>query len=121
MWAIYALGVAIYVNFYAHHYTTDIRYLLFLAAAILFGPTCIYYKIWHAHRRMPLLLGLFLIALFVWIAENIGTITKTWLYPHQLSSWSAVSFGKLGSWFLLLLISYALVAAVNRPAPMPKA
>jgi uncharacterized membrane protein YoaT (DUF817 family) len=26
-----------------------------------------------------------------------------------------VSLGKLGSWFLLLIISYGMVAAVNRP------
>jgi uncharacterized membrane protein YoaT (DUF817 family) len=31
---------------------------------------------------------------------------------------SAVSLGKLGSWFLLLIISYALVAIVNRPQPI---
>jgi len=117
MWAVYALALAIYVNFYAHHYTIDIRYLLFLAAALLFGRTWIFYKIWQMHRRMPLLFGLFLVALFVWIAENLGTITKAWLYPHQMAGWSAVSFGKLGSWFLLLLISYALVAAVNGPTP----
>jgi len=62
---------------------------------------------------MPLLLGLFLVAFFIWIAENVGTVTKTWRYPHQATAW--VSLGKLGSWFLLLLISYALVTIVNRP------
>jgi uncharacterized membrane protein YoaT (DUF817 family) len=115
LWSVYLLGVAIYANFYAHHYTFDIRYLLFAAAALLFGRTFIYYKVWRTYRRMPLLLGLFLVALFVWIAENLGTVTRTWLYPHQVAGWSAVSLGKLGSWFLLLIISYALVAAVNRP------
>ena len=118
LWAVYLLGAAIYVNFYAHHYTLDIRYALFAAAALLFGRTWIYYKIWHVHRRMPLLLSSFLVALFVWIAENLGTVTRTWLYPHQTLGWSAVSLGKLGSWFLLLIISYALVAAVNRPEAM---
>ena len=88
---------------------------MFAAAALLFGRTFIYYKVWRSYRRMPLLLGLFLVALFVWIAENLGTVTRTWLYPHQMAGWSAVSLGKLGSWFLLLIISYALVAAVNRP------
>ena len=115
LWAVYLLGFAIYVNFFTHHYTFDIRYLLFAAAALIFGRTWIYYKIWHVHRRMPLLLGLGLVSLFIWIAENLGTVTRTWLYPHQASGWSAVSFGKLGSWFLLLIISYALVAAINRP------
>jgi len=69
---------------------------------------------------MPLLLACFLTALFVWIAENVGTLTKTWLYPHQMAGWSAVSVGKLGSWFLLLMISYALVAAVNKPEPLDR-
>ena len=115
LWAVYLLGFAIYVNFFTHHYTFDIRYLLFAAAALIFGRAWIYYKIWHVHRRMPLLLGLGLVSLFIWFAENLGTVTRTWLYPHQAVGWSAVSFGKLGSWFLLLIISYALVAAINRP------
>ena len=118
LWSLYLLGAAIYLNFYAHHYTIDIRYGLFAVTALLFGRTWIYYKIWRKHRRMPMLIGLFLVAFFVWIAENLGTITRTWLYPHQMVGWSAVSLGKLGSWFLLLIISYALVAAVNRPEKM---
>jgi len=120
LWAVYVLAAAIYANFYAHHYTVDVRYLLFAAAALLFGRTWIYFKIWRTYRRMPLLLACFLTALFVWIAENVGTLTKTWLYPHQMAGWSAVSVGKLGSWFLLLMISYALVAAVNKPEPLDR-
>ena len=116
LWSVYLLSVAIYVNFFAHHYVLDIRLGLFAAAALLFGPCWVHYKVWHDHRRMPLLLGLFLVALFIWLAENIGTMTRTWLYPNQIAAWSMVSFGKLGSWFLLLIISYGMVAAVNHPA-----
>jgi uncharacterized membrane protein YoaT (DUF817 family) len=115
LWSVYLLSVAIYVNFFAHHYVLDIRLGLFAAAALLFGPCWVHYKVWHDHRRMPLLLGLFLVALFIWFAENIGTMTRTWLYPNQIAAWSMVSLGKLGSWFLLLIISYGMVAAVNRP------
>jgi uncharacterized membrane protein YoaT (DUF817 family) len=118
VWSIQALALAIYANFFTHHYIVDLRALLFAAAVVLFGQTWIFYRIHRKYRRMPLLLGLFLVALFIWIAENLGTATKTWLYPHQMTGWSAVSFGKLGSWFLLLLISYALVAVVNRPQPI---
>jgi uncharacterized membrane protein YoaT (DUF817 family) len=49
----------------------------------------------------------------VWIAENVGTITSTWIYPHQAHAWALVKMAKLGSWFLLLIVSYALVAAVH--------
>jgi uncharacterized membrane protein YoaT (DUF817 family) len=115
LWSVHLLGLAIYANFFADHYTLDFRLVLFAAAALLFGRTWVYYRIHHSYRRMPLLLGLFLVALFIWIAENLGTFTRTWLYPHQMAGWSAVSLGKLGSWFLLLLVSYALVAIVNRP------
>jgi uncharacterized membrane protein YoaT (DUF817 family) len=120
LWAVYLLASGIYLNFYTDHYGYDFRYILFFMAAALFGRTWIYFKVWRAHRRMPLLIACFLTALFVWIAENLGTVTKTWLYPHQLAGWSAVSVAKLGSWFLLLIISYTLVAAVNRPEPMQK-
>jgi uncharacterized membrane protein YoaT (DUF817 family) len=60
-----------------------------------------------------------LVTLFIWISENVGTFTKTWLYPAQQQGWSLVSVGKFGSWFLLLIISYTLVALVNRPQDMP--
>ena len=93
----------------------------FAAAVILIGPCTIYYKIWKTHRHMPLLLGLVLVALFIWFAENIGTFTAAWAYPHQRHGWQLVGIGKLGSWFLLMLISYTLVAAINRPQPMSPA
>jgi uncharacterized membrane protein YoaT (DUF817 family) len=30
---------------------------------------------------MNLLLAMALVAVFIWIGENIGTYTHTWLYP----------------------------------------
>jgi uncharacterized membrane protein YoaT (DUF817 family) len=111
--AIGALSAAIYINFLAHHYIADLRWLLFTATAALFGRTWIYYRVWKRWRRMPLLLGLLLVALFIWFAENIGSFSTVWLYPHQLGGWAMVRVEKLGAWFLLLIISYTLVAAVN--------
>jgi uncharacterized membrane protein YoaT (DUF817 family) len=119
LWALGLLALAIYVNFYTHHRFFDLRVGLFAASALLFARTWVHYRIWKVHRRMPLLFGLFLVALFIWIAENLGTWTHTWIYPHQVHGWSVVKLGKLGSWFLLLIVSYALVAGVNRPAPVP--
>ncbi len=118
LWSVHLLALAVYANFYAHHYMTDLRVVLFAAAVVLFGRTWIYYRIHYVYRRMPLLLGLFLVAFFIWIAENVGTRTQTWLYPHQIG---LVSLGKLGAWFLLLLISYALVTIVNRPQHIEQA
>jgi uncharacterized membrane protein YoaT (DUF817 family) len=109
------LSAAIYLNFFSHHYMADLRWLLFISCAILLRKTWIHYHIWHTHRRMPLLLGLFLVSLFIWFAENLGTWARAWTYPHQAAGWGMVSFGKLGAWFLLLIVSYTLVAWVNKP------
>ncbi|MCB1519508.1 MAG: DUF817 domain-containing protein [Hyphomicrobiaceae bacterium] len=121
LWALGVLALAIYVNFFTHHYTVDIRPVLFAAAALLFGRCWIYFKVWNVHRKMPLLLGLTLVALFIWLAENIGTFTAAWVYPTQKAGWHMVSVGKLGAWFLLMIISYALVAMLNRPEPYEEA
>ena len=117
LWALGLLAVAIYVNFFAHHYTWDVRTVLFAATFLLFARTWVYFKVWRVHRRMPLLVGFALVALFIWFAENIGTFTAAWMYPHQRTGWSLVTIGKLGAWFLLMIISYALVAALNKPEP----
>ncbi|MCB1505741.1 MAG: DUF817 domain-containing protein [Hyphomicrobiaceae bacterium] len=118
MWALSVLAFAIYVNFFTHHYVWDMRLVLFAAAAALFGPCTIHYRVWYVHRRMPLLLGLVLVAVFIWLAENIGTFTAAWAYPSQKAGWHVVSPGKLGAWFLLMIISYVLVAWINRPEEM---
>lgn len=116
--ALVALSGAIYLNFFAHHYLPDLRLVLFAAAILLFGRTTIYFRVWRKYRTMPLLLGLVLVSLFIWLSENVGTYTKTWLYPAQQHGWAMVSPGKLGSWFLLLMISYTLVILINAPQSM---
>jgi uncharacterized membrane protein YoaT (DUF817 family) len=117
LWQVGALATAIYVNFFAHHYAPDMRIALFAASGAIFWRTTIYYRIHHSWRTMPLLLAAFLAAGFIWIAENIATFSHVWLYPNQISHWTPVGVGKLGSWFLLQIVSYALVALACRPRP----
>jgi uncharacterized membrane protein YoaT (DUF817 family) len=118
LWSLFAVSAGVYANFYLHHYFYDIRLALFAALAVLCGRTWLYFKIHRHWRAMPLLLGLFLVAIFIWIAENFGTLTRTWIYPSQINGWTMVPLGKLSSWFLLMTISYAMVAWVNKPQNM---
>jgi uncharacterized membrane protein YoaT (DUF817 family) len=111
------LAAAIYVNFFAHYYVADMRLPLFAASAAIFWRTTVYYRIHHSWRTMPLLLAAFLAACFIWIAENIATYSHVWLYPDQMAAWKPVGIGKLGSWFLLQIVSYALVALACKPQP----
>jgi uncharacterized membrane protein YoaT (DUF817 family) len=119
LWAMGLLAAGIYVNFFAHHFAPDMRLALFALAALLVGPCWVHFKVWRVHRRMPLLMGFGLVASFIWLAENIGTFTAAWVYPHQRQAWEPVSLGKLGAWLLLMIISYVLVALVSRPQAMP--
>ena len=112
-WATWLLAAAIYVNFFAHHWLPDIRILLFAVTILLFWRTRIHFRNWRDHRWMPLLLGFLLVALFIWGAENIGTFARAWTYPGQEDGWEMVSLAKLGSWFLLMLISFVLVELVS--------
>lgn len=104
-----------YINFFSHHFIYDIRWFLLAATIVLFFRSDIYFKICEKHRHMSLLLGWSLVALFIWFAENIATYCKVWLYPSQATGWHVVSFSKLVSWFLLMILSFVLVAIVQRP------
>jgi uncharacterized membrane protein YoaT (DUF817 family) len=107
-----ALALAIYVNFFSHHWLPDVRWGLFAVTAALFWRTRVWFRPLAATRSMPLLIGFFLVALFIWFAENIGTFAHAWAYPNQMHGWHLVSAAKLGSWYLLMIISFVLVSLV---------
>jgi uncharacterized membrane protein YoaT (DUF817 family) len=113
-WVVLALAGAIYVNFFTHHYVIDIRHALFAATVLVFGRTMIAFRPAERVFRMPLLLAALLSSFFLWVAENVGTLTGTWIYPGQ-KGWQLVSIAKLGSWYLLLYLSFALVSLVHPP------
>jgi uncharacterized membrane protein YoaT (DUF817 family) len=123
-WATVVLAAAIYVNFFAHHYLPDIRLILFAATLVLYARTRIWFRISTRDWWMPLPLAALLSSLALWVAENVGTATGTWLYSGQMQGqW--VSFAKLGSWYLLLYVAFVTVTLVSRSAlyerAMPKA
>jgi len=115
-WATWLLAAAIYVNFFAHHWLPDIRLGLFAATGLLFWRSWFWFTPDRKERGMPVLLGFGLVALFIWIAENVGTYSHAWLYPGQEHGWSPVSVAKVGSWYLLMIISFVLVSLVHQPA-----
>jgi uncharacterized membrane protein YoaT (DUF817 family) len=114
-WAPWALALAAYANFFTHHYLPDIRWGLFVLSGLVFRRTWFTFTPDQTARRMPLVLGALLVALFIWIAENLGTFASAWIYPSQRDGWAMVSLGKLGSWYLLVMLSFVLVSLVHRP------
>lgn len=117
-WATVILALAIYANFFSHHYIWDMRYVLFAATLLVFWRVRIYFTPFGHRLWMPLVIAAFLSSLFLYAAENIGTLTGTWLYAGSLS-YSFAGIAKLGSWYLLLYVSFVQVTLVNRTALSP--
>jgi len=119
-WAAWTLAILAYVNFCSHHYLPDIRLGLFAFSAVIFGRTWFYFTPDRKRRAMPMLLGAVLVSLFIWFAENLGTFASAWVYPNQRDGWRMVHIGKMGAWYLLMLLSFVLVTLVHRPEPPPE-
>jgi len=117
-WLTVLLAVAIYVNFFAHHFLPDIRLVLFAATVLIFGRCRIWFRIHDHDWWMPLPLAAFLSSFALWLAENVGTATGTWLYSGQTPD-RLVSLAKLGSWYLLLYVAFVTVTLVSRSALYP--
>ncbi|MCB1396786.1 MAG: DUF817 family protein [Rhodobacteraceae bacterium] len=107
-----ALAAVIYANFFLQHYWMDIRLALFAALIALFWRTRIFFTPVRGRRWwMPMLLSLFLSALGVWLAENLGTLTGTWRYDGQAQG-EMVSLATLGSWLLFLCVALMVALLV---------
>jgi uncharacterized membrane protein YoaT (DUF817 family) len=104
------LCALIYLNFFTNHFLPDFRWILIPLVFVFFYRTRIYFTVLHEVRWMYLNLSFILIAFFIWIAENISTYYGAWKYPDQIHAWSVVSTGKITSWFLLVIISFIIVA-----------
>jgi len=103
------------VNFFTHHYIPDFRVGLYGLSVLLYGRAWFTFTPDRRARRMPMLLGFLLVALFIWFAENLGTFASAWIYPSQRAGWAMVPITKLGAWYLLMMLSFVLVSLVHRP------
>ena len=122
MGATLGLAVLIYANFFSHHFLPDARLVLFGLALALFWRTRVWFKVDRVDRSMPFALSACLTAGFVWLAESVGVLTRTWVYPHPgggpgSGEIAFAPLSKLGAWLLLLIISFVCVTLVIRPRP----
>ena len=88
---------------------------LLIIPILLFGfrNTWVYFETNGILRRMPMGLSFVLIAFFIWLAENFGTLMGAWRYPHQHEGWSLVKLQLMSSWFLLVIVSIIIVAILK--------
>ena len=109
-WMATLTALAIYVNFFTHHYIGDYRWYIACFVLGLYARAIVLYRPLDRDRRMPLLLSFILIGFFIWLAENFGTFFGVWRYPNQLGAWSTVHIGKWSSWSLLVIMTFTIVS-----------
>lgn len=107
------LAVLVYANFFTHHYVWDLRVPLAVALLVALRRCQVHFRVGDTSYRMPLALSFLLIGLFLWVAENAATFLDAWKYPGQVEVWEAVHTSKVGSWALLVSMSFVLVATVK--------
>jgi uncharacterized membrane protein YoaT (DUF817 family) len=109
-WMAALIAVAIYANFFTHHYVGDYRWYLAACALGLYARSSVVFRPLDRDRTMPLLLAFLLIGFFIWLAENISTFFGVWRYPNQMGAWTSVHVGKWSSWSLLVIMTFTIVA-----------
>jgi uncharacterized membrane protein YoaT (DUF817 family) len=112
-WMATVMAIAIYVNFFSHHFVPDFRWYLAACALGLYARSTVTFRPLDRERRIPLLAAFILIGLFIWLAENISTFFGIWRYPNQLGAWATVHVGKWSSWSLLVVMTFTIVASLK--------
>jgi uncharacterized membrane protein YoaT (DUF817 family) len=112
-WLSVAMAVLVYANFFTHHYLWDIRWALLAFVVVLYCRSWVHFRLGVQNRRMPTLLGMFLVSLFIWLAENVATYARIWVYPQQSDGWRPVELSKLLAWFLLIMMSFVLTTLTH--------
>ncbi len=108
-WMAAVLSLAIYLNFFTHHYIADYRWYIAACTIGLYSRTSVTFRPYDRDRRMPLLLAFALIGFFIWLFENFSTFFGIWRYPSQLGEWSAVNIGIWSSWSLVVIMTFTIV------------
>jgi uncharacterized membrane protein YoaT (DUF817 family) len=103
-------ALAIYANFFTHHYIGDYRWYIAACTLGLYARATVIFRPLDRDRSMPLLLSFVLIGFFIWLAENISTFFGVWRYPNQIGAWAVVHLGKWSSWSLLVIMTFTIVA-----------
>jgi len=109
-WLATLVAVAIYLNFFTHHFIGDYRWYIAACALGVYARTTVVFRPLDRDRRMPMLLAFVLVGFFIWLAENFSTFFGVWRYPDQLGAWSSVHVGKWSSWSLLVVMTFTIVA-----------
>jgi uncharacterized membrane protein YoaT (DUF817 family) len=108
------VGAAIYLNFFTNAFIVDLRIYISLALVIIFWRTKFLFVLNHYTHKISALVSFIIIGFFIWLAENIATYFGAWKYAYQHAGWQMVSWHKITSWSLLVIVSIIIVGQLKR-------
>ena len=108
------LGAAIYLNFFTNAFIPDLRLYISVLLVIIFWKARFTFVLNQTQFRMSALLSFTIIGFFIWLAENVATFFGAWKYAYQHAGWKMVSWHKITSWGLLVIVSIIIVAELKR-------
>jgi uncharacterized membrane protein YoaT (DUF817 family) len=113
IWTNIGISGLIYLNFFTNRFIHDMRYFIFILIALIYMKVDLYFKLKKDTYRTTPFTSFFLIAFFIYLAENIATFLKAWEYPGQKNFWQIVHPEKITSWSLLIIISFLIIMELN--------
>lgn len=109
----YIVGVSIYLNFFTNAFIPDLRLYITVFLIIVFCRTKFLFQIYEKTYSISALLSFLIIGFFIWLAENIATFFGAWKYAYQHAGWQMVSWHKITSWGLLVIVSIIIVGQLK--------
>jgi uncharacterized membrane protein YoaT (DUF817 family) len=108
------IGAAIYLNFFTNAFIIDLRLYITLVLVVIFWKTKFSFKLHQKTYYISALLSFLIIGFFIWLAENIATFFGAWKYAYQHRGWQMVTWHKITSWSLLVIVSIIIVGQLKR-------
>lgn len=106
-------GLAIYLNFFTNAFIPDLRLYITIILILVFYKTKFEFKLNGLRYVLPALVAFILIGFFIWIAENMATFFGAWKYAYQHAGWKMVTWHKITSWSLLVIVSIIIVGELK--------
>lgn len=109
-----AVGAAIYLNFFTNAFIADLRLYIALVLIVVFWKTKFSFTLHQKVYYISALLSFAIIGFFIWLAENIATFLGAWKYAYQHTGWQIVTWHKITSWSLFVIVSIIIVGELKR-------
>jgi uncharacterized membrane protein YoaT (DUF817 family) len=108
------VGMAIYLNFFTNAFIPDLRWYIVAILIIVFWKTKFTFRLNDRVYFIPAIVSFLIVGFFIWMGENFATFYGAWKYAYQHAGWKMVTWHKISSWSLLVIVSIIIVGELKK-------